>query len=57
MFHMLSKVRLWLEKVRTIPEMAQDTWQSRKGNMGTKGGAGEIEDGTPRADYGGGKKT
>ena len=57
MFHMLSKVRLWLEKVRTIPEMAQDTWQSRKGNMSTEGGEGEIEEGTPRVDYGGGEKT
>ena len=37
--------------------MAQDTWQSRKGNMSTQGGEGEIEDGTPRVDYGGGEKT
>lgn len=36
--------------------MAQNTWQSRKGNMGTKGGEGEIEDGTPRVDYGGEEK-
>ena len=36
--------------------MAQNTWQSRKENMGTKVG-GEIEDGTPRVDYGGEEET
>lgn len=37
--------------------MAQNTWQSRKENMGTKVGEGEIEDGTPRVDYGGEEET